>query len=303
MPSFSIKRRRFHLKRFKKIRCLNLCKLLFAALPTIVFGVFTIIFTLQQDSSAKATREQDQRQEDETNRRTIFKEYIDDMTNLLLNRADNLTINKTLRHIRVQTLTVLQNLDANRRRDVIVFLYENQLLRSDVLPHVDLHGANLNGLRFWSSSSVACLLPYLYLPGTYAEKIIFDHCSLMGAVFDNASMSSAKFIGCPLRNARFVNTDLTEAQFQGNYVYLADFSGSYLTQSSITGGTFREVDLTNADLYQSDISNELLHPFAFSILRAHTFLNTRYPNGSFSYMNRQNFIGNDESISQVCINE
>jgi hypothetical protein len=155
MPSLSIKRRRFHLKQLKKIRCLNFCKLLFAASPTIVFGLFTIIFTLQQESSAKATREQNQRQEDETNRRIIFKEYIDDMTNLLLNRADNQTIDKTLRHIRVQTLTVLPNLDVNRKRNVIVFLYENQLLRSDVLPNVDLHGANLNGLRFWSSSSVA----------------------------------------------------------------------------------------------------------------------------------------------------
>jgi uncharacterized protein YjbI with pentapeptide repeats len=86
-------------------------------------------------------------------------------------------------------------------------------------------------------------------------------------------------------------------------MYNADFSSSYLTQSSITGGTFRKVNLTNADLYQSDISNELLHPSKFNSLRFHTFLNTRYPNGSFSYINRQNLIRNDQSVFQVCIVE
>jgi hypothetical protein len=106
-----MKRRRISLK---KIRCLNFCRLIFAALPTIVFGVFTVVFTLQQDSSARATREQNQQQEDETIRRTVFKEYIGDMKDLLLNRANNQTINKTLRHIRVQTLTVLQDLDVRR---------------------------------------------------------------------------------------------------------------------------------------------------------------------------------------------
>ncbi len=86
-------------------------------------------------------------------------------------------------------------------------------------------------------------------------------------------------------------------------MYNADFSSSYLTQSSITGGTFRKVNLTNADLYQSDISNELLHPSKFNSLEFHTFLNARYPNGSFSYINRQNLIRNDQSVFQVCIVE
>ncbi|CAF4197515.1 unnamed protein product, partial [Adineta steineri] len=54
--------------RKKLSKRLNIIKLLLAALPTVAFGVFTIVFTLQQDASAKATREQDQQQADETNR-------------------------------------------------------------------------------------------------------------------------------------------------------------------------------------------------------------------------------------------
>ncbi len=114
----------------KKNQYTNLCKLFLAALPTVVFGVFTIVFNLQQDALAKATREQDQQQADEINRRTIFKEYIDDITALLLDRDYDANINKTFLHIRVQTLTALQYLDVQRKRDIIVFLYENRLLQS-----------------------------------------------------------------------------------------------------------------------------------------------------------------------------
>ena len=303
MPLAFIKRRKTHFKRLKNIKWFNVCNLIIAALPTIVFGVFTIVFTLKQDASATAAREQDQRQADEINRRTIFKEYIDDMTELLLDRDHDANITKILLHIRVQTLTVVQNLDVNQKRDVIVFLYENRLLRSDEFPHVDLHGANLSGMKFWSSSTVACLLPFLYLPGTYLENVIFDGCLLTDAVFDDASLSAAKFLKCSIANTKFMNSNLTGAQFQGNGLYYTDFSGSHLVQSSITGGIFLRVNLTNADLYQSKISDELLYPSKNVDKRYNTFLQTRLPNGSFTDMNRQSLIVNNDKASQVCIIE
>ncbi|CAF5206243.1 unnamed protein product, partial [Rotaria magnacalcarata] len=49
-------------KKARSIRCVSIFKLTLAALPTLVFGVFTIAFSLQQDAAAKAAREQDQRQ-------------------------------------------------------------------------------------------------------------------------------------------------------------------------------------------------------------------------------------------------
>ena len=284
-------------KRPKKTHCFILCKVLFAALPTVVFGVFTIIFTLQQNASARATREQDQRQEDENNRRTIFKEYIDDMTALLLERANEANFTKILWHVRVQTLTVLQNLDARQKKNVIVFLYENQLLRSDISPQVDLRGADFNGIRFWSSSTVACQMPFLYLPGIYAENIVFDRCSLFGAVFDRASMSSAKFLECGIAHVQFTDANLTGAQFHGNQLSTANFSGAFLIRSSIKNGFFRSVDLTSTDLYQSDIDNQLLFPKNSFGLSPHIFRNTRFPNGSFIHLERHNLFVTNNSVS------
>jgi uncharacterized protein YjbI with pentapeptide repeats len=299
MPSTLIKRKKFRLKRLKKMECLNLLKLSLAALPTIVFGIFTIVFSLQQDASAKATREQDQRQADEINRRIIFKEYIDDMKEVLLDKHFQQNMNTSLLHIRIQTLTVLRNLDVVRKHDVILFLYENGLIRHDQTPIIDLHGADLTGMKFIKSSTEACQLPYLYLPGVYAENILFKGCFLNLAVFNNASMAGAIFRSCNLFNSSFTNTNLTKSQFRDSNLYLVNFTSTYLVQSSIEGGLFQRADLTNVDLDQSHISNNLLDSMSNAGVLPSIVLNTRYPNGSFSNIDTNDLILQGRAQSQV----
>jgi hypothetical protein len=50
-------------------------KIISTTLPSIVFEIFTIIFTLQQNNFARMNREQDQRQADEENNRIIFQHF------------------------------------------------------------------------------------------------------------------------------------------------------------------------------------------------------------------------------------
>ena len=272
-----------------------------AALPTIVFGVFTVIFTLQQDASSRAMREQDQRQADEINRRTMFKDYIDDVRALLLDEDLEYNIEKSLLQIRVQTLTVLKNLDPNRKRDVILFLYENRLLLNGQPPTVDLHGADLNGIKFIKSSTEVCTLPRLYLPGVSAENIVFDGCRLDVAVFDDASMVGATFHSCNLERAHFHHANLRKANFDSNQLHRANFTGAHLVQSSIRGGVFHGVDLTNTDLFQTDIREQLLYSSAVSGLNSNLLVNIRYPNGSFGNIDTQDLIVGGHAQSQVCI--
>ncbi|CAF0850739.1 unnamed protein product [Adineta steineri] len=268
-------------KRKKLSKRLNIIKLLLAALPTVAFGVFTIVFTLQQDASAKATREQDQQQADETNRRLIFKEYIDDMTDLLLSKRYDTNINESLLHIRVQTLTVLRNLDGARKSDVIRFLYESHLIHSNQPIKVHLNGSDLTGLKFIKSSAESCDLTDIYLPGVYGENILFEGCLLDRAVFDHAEMCGTVFQSCSLVNSTFLETNLTKAHFQDNQLFAAKFNGALLSHSSIKGGVLQGMDFTNADLYQSDIDHEVFYPLAHGGLIANIFINARHPNGSF----------------------
>ena len=297
------KRRRLHGKRLKKLPCVNVFKLAFAALPTIAFGVFTIVFTLQQDASARATREQDQRQVDEQNRRVIFKDYIDDVKKILLDGAFENKTTKSLLQIRAQTLTALENLDPVRKRDVIVYLYENRLIRGDDRHLVDLRGANLNNVEFTKLAMDRCDLSYLYLPGIHAENIVFDACSLFSAVFNDASMPGARFVASLMSESSFVNVNLTGAHLHDNDLYASNFSDSDLFSSTIDGGVFDRIDLTNVNLYRSTISDSLLHSLADGGLVPNTFLNTRFPNGSFSAINSNGLIVESRAPADVRLSE
>ncbi|CAF0944471.1 unnamed protein product [Adineta ricciae] len=260
-----------------------------AAFPTIVFGVFTVVFTLQQNQYQQAAHEQDQRQADEINRRVIFKEYIDDMKELL-GKGFHEHINQSLLHIRVQTLTVLRQLDIQRKRDVILFLYENGLIRHDKQPILHLDGADLSGIRFEKSSMTICNLSHLFLPSIYAENMIFYGCFLYSAVFNNALMSSTKFYSCNMAYSSFVETNLTDAQFHDVQLFGTDMIGAALIRTSIIGGIFQNVNLTNTDLYHSNINDQLLYPITIGGIAPNTFLNTRFPNGSFSNIQTDNLV-------------
>ena len=113
MPLSFLHRRKALLQRPKEKRCFKMIHLAFGALPTIVFGVFTIVYTQQQHVASQMAREQDQRQADENNRRILFKEYIDDIKELLLDGDFEMKNETLLIHIRVRTLTVLKSLNLN----------------------------------------------------------------------------------------------------------------------------------------------------------------------------------------------
>ena len=299
MPSAPLQRRRLTKRRLKRNDCFKCTKIILAGLPTIVFGFFTLIFTIQQDSAARATREQDQRNSDELTRRTIFKEYIDDMKGLLLHENFQQRLNQSLLQIRVQTLTVLKVLDSNRKRDIVRFLYENRLIRYDLAPTIDLRGADLNGMKFIKSATESCDFAFLFLPGIYGEKMFFDGCSLLGAIFTGASMAGAQFHSSNMISVSLSMANLTHSVFEGCHLYRSNFSSALLSHSSIINGFFQKVDLTNADLYESNIAERLLFPPETNRLAINRILNTRFPNGSFSEIDKRNVIQNDQAPVDV----
>jgi hypothetical protein len=144
-----------------------------------------------------------------------------------------------------------------------------------------------------------CRLPYLYLPEINGNKISFNGCLLKEAVFDGASLVGAEFDSCNMRDSNFLKTNLTKAKFRGNFLCNTDFSGSYLVQSLIQDGIFRNVRLLNVDLYQSDISNQFLSPSIRSLKPSSIFLNSRYPDGSFTPINRTHLIHHTQTENRV----
>ncbi|CAF4137134.1 unnamed protein product, partial [Rotaria magnacalcarata] len=211
-------------------------------------------------------------------------------------------INKSLLQIRVQTLTVLRNLDPIRKRDVFLFLYESRLIRHDITPRIDIRGADFSGIKLVQSSTQVCDLPFLYLPGVIAENATFDGCTLTFAVFESASMVGSKFLLNDIALTNFQNTNLNKATFRDNQMYEAKFTGADLSQSFIGDGVYQNVDFTNVDLYQSVIGNSLLNPPPFIGLKPVILLNTRLPDGTFSIIDSQNLLMHGRAETECHLN-
>ncbi|CAF4050618.1 unnamed protein product [Rotaria sp. Silwood1] len=284
--------------------CLNINKMILAALPSIVFGVFTIIFTLQQNQAARENRKQDQQQADELSVRTTFENYINDISTLLLNRKFNRSNPEHLLHIRVKTMTVLRHVDANRKRDVILFLYESRLLRSDQPDNerLSLVDGNLSDVHFIGTLSALLQLSHLYIPGIYAPNIIFDRCQLDLAIFDGAFMPNAKIIDSAIFNTSFDRVYAPDLTMGDVIFYQNNFQGAILHRMNFASGIdiFGTVDMTNADMLDSFTSQQttinvsvFAHPFL--ILR-----NARLSNASFGPINDSNLVIDGGAEETVC---
>lgn len=287
--------------------CLNAAKMLLAALPSIVFGAFTVIFTLQQNLTARENRKQDQAQATEQNIRSTFENYVHDISALLLDRKFNKSDPEHLLYIRIKTMAVLRHVDPYRRHDIIWFLYESRLLRGDrpAYERLNLHGCDLSGIQFIGRPGAILQMPYLYLPGVYAPDIVFKWCNITSAVFD----------GSYLKNAKIFNSFIVRASF--SQVYASGFSIGDLIlhensfQSAILRGmefasgvdVFGWVDLTNADLldsFRSSAADLNTSSFEHPLV---SFRNARFFDGSFGPIDQSNKILNGDAEEMVSKHE
>lgn len=116
----------------RKIRAFPWLKLLISAVPSLVFGVFTVIFTIQQNAFSKATRELEQRQAIEQRKQSLFDNCINVISDLLVNPHFNRSDAQHLRPLREKILMTLRQVDPMHKRDLILFLYTNELIRNDI---------------------------------------------------------------------------------------------------------------------------------------------------------------------------
>jgi uncharacterized protein YjbI with pentapeptide repeats len=229
-------------------------KIVLSAFIPLILAIFTIVYSIQQNSIAQANRlqdlsiatdnrhqdvniaqanrDQDQRQADELRRQSVFDTYMNEISALLLRL--NITDKKHLAHIQVKTLNTLPHVDDNQKRDIILFLYVRNLTRGKP-PLLDLSGANLNNVQFVRSSTMLCNLNNLSLPGILAANITFNDCQLNHAVFDNAFMPEAVFIDSKAQWISFVAANLTEAIFEYTSMPHAVFADATLYRVKYSG--------------------------------------------------------------------
>ncbi len=216
------------------------------AIPVVVgFGVawFTTKQTQAQTQASEAANKQRHETELEitgdNQREAALQAYIDNISELLLEKhlRESQPEHEVRQIARVRTLTVLPRLDGRRKRSVLQFLYESNLIDRDK-PIVTLYGADLSHTDL-----------KLYV--------------LLGVSLSGASLRKANLWGADLSGADLSHADLREANLFGaflggtnlSFIKLgkADLSGSFLTGANLHFADLQEADIYGADLSDADL--------------------------------------------------
>jgi uncharacterized protein YjbI with pentapeptide repeats len=173
--------------------------LILAILIAIIFGILLIVYIVRQNSTCKTTfiQEEEKRTQQE---KTIFDDCIDILWENLLRHNFDRSNPDHLQPIRIKVFNTLRHLSSTYKRDLILFLYEHEFIRTDIPieQRLILHDADLNDIHFENLN-----LNYLYLPGVNAVNSRFSNCSLKKSNFQGSIMDGTHFIACSLQDSIF----------------------------------------------------------------------------------------------------
>lgn len=214
----------------------------------------------------------------------MLQGYLDKMSELLLRekirepvfkRAFPFEAQNEAQHVaRARTLTILSKLDASRKRSVIQFLDESDLItKNECFVHLNatnpdgLNGADLSGLS----------LSYRDL-----HRVNLSNANLCKATLSETDLSGAVLSGANLREARLswgmIVRDPTGAILEDADLREADLSGAImndviLINADLTGAILNNADLTRANLTKAKVTEDQLK-------QAKTLKGATMPDGS-----------------------
>lgn len=207
------------------------------AIPVAVaFGTF--MFSQQQTLTSQAVSER-QHQTDlkiatDQQRENDLQIYFDRMTALLLaNKLDESKPGQEIQAVaRAQTLIVLPRLDSVRKRLVLQFLYEANLITRDN-SMVNLRGADLRGANLKGENLFAADLSEADLTGATLTGATLRFADLSGATLGGATLQEADLSGANLTHADLRFADLSEADLNVVQLNFADLAGTTITREQL----------------------------------------------------------------------
>ncbi len=200
-------------------------------------------------------------------RATILKDYLAKMSELLLEKdlrtsKDGDEVRKLAR---AWTLTTLRELDGDRKRSLLQFLNESDLIRNKGGETIiDMHGADLSKAN----------LHHVYLRNVDLSGADLCNANLFSAKLDQTNFCGACLCRANLRLAELTRTDLSEthvdeanfsdtemtaANLKDAHAYRANFSNALMDcQVILDGANLSEANLTGAYLLDTDLTGATL---------------------------------------------
>jgi uncharacterized protein YjbI with pentapeptide repeats len=271
------------------------------AIP-VVITLGTLWFTAQQNEQqqlieerrAQAERELEEQRanaerelEAQRAQDTAFQAYLDEMTQLLLEK--NLRESEEDSEVRTlaqaRTTTALATLDATYRDKLVQFLLDADLLgvgadppsisvlKNADMPGINLEGMDLGGTDLSGANLSEANLQNADLVGTNLRGALLGKAKLNGAYLASAELHDSYLAESDLSHAYLFNAYLSDACLQGanlsdavlQQAHLdnatlaqADLSGAGLTDADLRGANFHNADLSRANLSGADLSSAVL---------------------------------------------
>jgi uncharacterized protein YjbI with pentapeptide repeats len=232
----------------------------------------------QQECQQEDNRQQQERQREDNRRQQergleienhraqdqALQTYLDQMAQLLI-EIDIDPLSAEFDHAsrtvaQVRTLTVLTRLDGHRKRSVLQFLFEGNLIDKDDGPVIDLAGADLSGADLiWlellradlseaNLSSAALVRTNLGDANLHRSRLA--GADLFGADLRVANLSRADLHGAQMIRAHLRGANLRGADLRGALLFAADLMGADLTASDLTDAVVTDNQLSQAKLAQ-----------------------------------------------------
>jgi uncharacterized protein YjbI with pentapeptide repeats len=236
--------------------------------PAVVAGGVFLLDKSQRDreqaaEGARREREQEveesrrEREMNAENRRTMdtaLQAYLDQMSHLLLEKGlRGSEEDDDVRMLaRARTLTVLTQLDPDRKGSVLRFLYEAGLIsKSD--PIIKLSGISILGSISGAADLSGVDLAFVYmgdadLSGTRMTEADLAFCQLPGADLREADLSNSKLSNGDFSGDDFRHTVLSETTFDEAILEGADLRDVQLWGNDLTGANLSKADLRGAEL-------------------------------------------------------
>jgi uncharacterized protein YjbI with pentapeptide repeats len=208
----------------------------------LVLATVGLWFAWSQDARQRVTEEN--RAMD-----TALQAYLEEMSRLLIEEdlhgaqpGDNLSD-----VARARTLTVLDQLDGERRGDVLQFLYEAELINKEG-PVLTLVGADLGEASSVEDDFSGANLKDVFLDNSDLSLTNLDGAILSDAALGNADLSESSLVGADLSDAHIYDSDLSKATLVD-----ADLSDAILNGANLRGANLEGANLSNAFLWEADL--------------------------------------------------
>jgi uncharacterized protein YjbI with pentapeptide repeats len=199
----------------------------------IVAGVIATITAGIGLANLRLTRrnlEQQRELEEQRAQSAALQSYYEQIGNLLSDKELHSTERSEIRELaRGQTLTVLQSLDASRKKTLLAFLHGAQLI-GPKNPAVELSGADLMYAKLQEA-----FLPYANLSDVNLHEANLRDSNLHGANLQDAILYGADLQGASLQEADLQGADLQEANLSWARLSAANLQGANLQGANLSG--------------------------------------------------------------------